>query len=200
VKPALAILAGGASRRLGECKALVDWNGVSSLERMLAAAATFDDGPLVVTGFDHERIRARAPRRLEVLHNANWSAGRLGSLRVARDARPGRDLCVAPVDAPLVSAAVFDALYAQWTELGAPALGWLAPRTDVEPARFGHPVVIGRKLLQKLEALGPDGSLRTLRSLAHPLSSVACDDVAILDDLDTPEDLSLLRRREFGPH
>jgi molybdenum cofactor cytidylyltransferase len=196
-KPALAILAAGASRRLGQCKALVEWNGVTTLERLARAGAGLDARPaLVVSGAHHELIAARAPAGLEVVLNAAWELGRLGSVRAARDARPGCDLCLAPVDTPLVERDVFEQLARAWQAAGAPAEGWLAPRTLEAAPRYGHPVVVGRALLAQLEQLGPGQSLRELRRRAQPLLWVSTASHAILDDLDTPEDLSRLRIRE----
>jgi CTP:molybdopterin cytidylyltransferase MocA len=116
--------------------------------------------------------------------------------------RTGLDLCIAPVDVPLVPASVFETLLRAWTEAGSPARGWLAPAwpppspgPDRLPTRFGHPVVVGRDLLRDLGALGPDVPLRTLREAADPLFSAMVDTPAILDDLDSPEDFSRLRAR-----
>jgi len=196
VKPVLVILAGGASRRLGQCKALVEWNGVTTLEHLARAGAAFDTcAPLVVAGADFARIAARTPQGVECVHNSRWTDGRTSSVLVARDARPGLDLCVAPVDTPLVEPEVFALLAAAWARAGAPQRGWLAPSSTHEPRRFGHPVVIGRALLAELAA---SESLRELRDRAAPLLHAPCDFDSILDDLDTPEDLSRLRRRTAG--
>ena len=62
---------------------------------------------------------------------------------------------------------------------------------------MGHPVVVGRALAQKALELAPDAPLRGLRQSARPLWSLAVPSAAILDDLDTPEDLARLRAR-FG--
>ncbi len=195
--PALAILAAGASRRLGQCKALVEWKGLTTLERLARAGACFASAPpMVVSGAHHEAIAARASAGIEVVRNPAWELGRLGSVRVARDARAGFDLCLAPVDTPLVEREVFEQLARAWREAGAPAEGWLAPCTAGVPPRYGHPIVVGRALLAKLEQLAPSQSLRDLRALARPLLAVVTSSRAILDDLDTPEDLSRLRIRE----
>lgn len=197
MKPALAILAAGASRRLGQCKALVEWSGETTLERLVAAARAFDAvAPLVVTGADHDAISRRLPPGVEVVRNEAWARGRTGSVRCARDARPGFDLCLAPVDTPLVPAEVFDTLLAAWLERDSPAEGWLAPRAATEPARFGHPVIAGRALLARLDELSDDAPLRELRRFASPLWSVPTARSAILDDLDTSADLQHLRSRE----
>lgn len=197
MKPALVILAAGASRRLGQCKALVEWRGRTTLERLSEAARVLDGAPpLVVTGADHERIAARAPRGVELAHNLGWERGRLGSVLVAQRLREGLALCIAPVDVPLVDAPVFELLARRWAELGAPGHGWLAPRSPSAPVRFGHPLVLGPALAARAHELAATSELRALRSWAAPLESVACSSAAIFDDLDTPEDLARLRERE----
>ena len=78
VKPALVVLAAGASRRLGECKALVDLNGSSPLERLLRAGGPASHGPvLVVTGAHHGEIA-------EALAQLRKAPAQRGSTRAAR--------------------------------------------------------------------------------------------------------------------
>jgi len=191
--PDLVLLAAGASERLGTCKALVKLGGATPLERLLRAGAGLDEAPaLVVTGAAHREIARRVPERCEVLFNPEWASGRTGGVALAARHRPGRDLCLAPVDVPLVPAEVFEALAERWAAAGAPERGWLAPRRG---ERHGHPVIVGRALLGELAGFGPDRPLRELRALAVPLLSLEVAAEEILDDLDGPEDLAELRSR-----
>jgi CTP:molybdopterin cytidylyltransferase MocA len=154
--------------------------------------------PLVIAGADHDEIAAAAPRGVEVLFNPDWHTGRTSGVRLAAAHRPGLDLCLAPVDVPLVPAAVFLALRRAWIAAASPTRGWLAPCLASPPGgapRFGHPVVAGRGLLAELGSLAPDDPLRTLRERAEPLFSVSVPHPEILDDLDTPEDFRRLLRR-----
>lgn len=188
------VLAAGESRRLGEPKALARLGARTALEHLLDSLACVDAQPLVVTGAHDAEIRARLPALTPLFH-PRWAEGRTSTLLAARAALPAEDLMIAPVDVPLVSAATCAALAEAWRALGSPALGWLAPRLRSEGA-FGHPVIVGRDLLTRLET---GKELRTLRAHAVPLHSLVVDDAAILDDLDTPAELATLRRRlEFG--
>jgi len=204
MKPALVVLAAGASSRLGRCKALVRLGGATVLERLLAAGACLDaQPPLVVTGADHEAIERAAPAGCRVVHNPRWGEGRSTGLLLAHLMLPERSLCVAPVDVPLVPPELFAALARKWEGLGAPSWGWLAPRLE-RPGhpghgRHGHPVVLGPGLLSRLQSMAPSASLRELRPRAQPLASLACGEVAILDDLDSPRDLELLALRLAPP-
>lgn len=198
--PALVVLAAGASARLGEVKALArlhDRPGGTALELLLAAGASLgDEHPLVVTGRDHAAIAAAAPAGTELRANERWREGRTSSVACAVRYRPGRDLCLAPVDVPLVPAEVFAALARDWERHARPARGWVAPclrRGDAR--RFGHPVILGRELLLELKGFPPDRPLSALRALAEPLLALEVESAAILDDLDSPADLARLRAR-----
>ncbi len=200
MKPAVVILAAGASERLGECKALVDLGGHSAVARLIRAARHAGAEEIcVVSGAHHGRIAAELERTpcepcVQLLYNEGWRAGRSGSLALAAAALPGRALLIAPVDVPLVSGEVFECLLRAWAEADDPPRGWLAPY--VEPGRrHGHPLILGRELAAKLPAAEPRAPLRLLRTLADPLWGLRVSDPAILDDLDTQADLALLRLR-----
>lgn len=196
MKPALVVLAAGASRRLGECKALVELGGSTPLARLLEAGRCLDaTKPLVVAGRHHELLARACPGGVDLVLSERWQQGRTWSALSAAGARPGLDLCLAPVDVPLVPAAVFEGLLTSWLEAGSPAEGWLAPHTG---GRFGHPVIIGRGLWSRLPGLlaqAPQASLRDLRALSPQLLALEVDFSEVLDDLDTQEDLQGLRTR-----
>jgi CTP:molybdopterin cytidylyltransferase MocA len=198
--PALVVLAAGASARLGEPKALARLRsepGGTALELLLAAGAALGDPrALVVSGPDHAAIARSLPAAVEVYVNEDWAAGRTGSVRCAAVLRPGRDLCLAPVDVPLVPAAVFAALASEWERRGRPARGWLAPYVlQAGRQRFGHPVIVGRGLAADLKAFPPQDPLHALRARAAPLLALEVESASIIDDLDTPADLARLRER-----
>ncbi|NOT29945.1 MAG: NTP transferase domain-containing protein [Planctomycetes bacterium] len=197
---ALVVLAAGASARLGEPKALVrlvPGPSGTALEILLAAGAALGDPlPLVVGGAAHAQLSGVVPSGVELVHNRAWSTGRTSSVRCGMELRPGRDLCLAPVDVPLVPAGVFAALGAEWRRQGRPERGWLAPFVErAGVRRFGHPVLVGRGLLLELKAFPPERPLHALRAQASPLLALAVDSEAVLDDLDTPFDLERLRAR-----
>jgi len=210
--PVVVVLAAGASERLGTPKALVrlrDHAPGTPLELLITAARAAFEDVLVVSGAEHDALVAAvaaakvgteaagsAVGTIDVVRNPIWSAGRTGSVLAAHEARRGRDLCIAPVDVPLVSADVFRTLAAAWMESGTPANGWLAPHLGTgKDARYGHPVLLGRELLARLDRDRLDRPLWELRGLAAPLLGVRVEDAGILDDLDTQEDLESLRLR-----
>ncbi|QDV07617.1 molybdopterin-guanine dinucleotide biosynthesis protein MobA [Planctomycetes bacterium Poly30] len=207
---AAVILAGGASSRLGEPKALATIGGATVLARMLAAIAeglTPSKVPaLVVTGAHHGPISAFLStygEEVAVVENRDWASGRTSSVQAAAREREGLDLLLWPADVPLVSPRVLRAIEERWQALQCPATGWLAPLVEAAgrrgegtpPSRYGHPIVIGRELVARVSALSPTEPLRSLRPAADPLAGVRVDEPAVLDDLDTPEDLARLRAR-----
>lgn len=195
---ALVILAAGESSRLGQCKALAPITPRTPLDLLLESGSVLGGPPpLVVTGADHERISAAAGDRAEIASNPDWRAGRSGGVLLAAGLRAGHDLCIAPVDTPLVPAEVFRALEQVWRGAGCPSRGWAAPwvRTGGGERAFGHPIVVGRGLVRRIAEKGPGCPLRELRALADPLLAVEVAASAIRDDLDLPEDLERLRTR-----
>jgi CTP:molybdopterin cytidylyltransferase MocA len=135
-----------------------------------------------------------------VVRNEDWRGGRSGGVLVAALRRPGQDLCIAPVDTPLVPAEVFAALARAWAEAGSPSQGWAAPWVPSGPEvrSFGHPVLVGRDLAPRVAEVGSAAPLRALRALADPLLAVEVAYREILDDLDEPGDLDRLRARSGG--
>lgn len=195
--PALVILAAGASERLGTCKALADLGGTSALAALCANGAALGPAPiLVVVGAHAREIAAALPAGCEACPNPDWSSGRTSSVRAAIRARRGLDLCFAPVDVPLVPAAVFAALAHAWRAAGAPAQGWLAPWVAQGTLRrHGHPVLLGRELCEAILEAPGRAALKEFRSRARPLLGIEVRSPEILDDLDTPADLAEMRRR-----
>ncbi|MFM7283414.1 MAG: NTP transferase domain-containing protein [Planctomycetia bacterium] len=188
--PVLIVLAGGAATRLGSSKAGCDLGGgLTPLDSLLAAGAVLRERALVFGAYAQT-----APVGCELIANPRWSSGRLSSVQAAVARFPGRDLLLAPVDVPLVPAGVFRALLESWQAAAAPAFGWLAPQ-HAGSGRHGHPLLIGRGLLEGLHSADPDRPLKHFRRLAQPCWSLPCHSAAVLDDLDTPEDLATLRAR-----
>ncbi|MDF1800735.1 MAG: NTP transferase domain-containing protein [Planctomycetota bacterium] len=214
--PRILVLTAGASRRLGQPKALVDLPGGAPVVRLVQAALEASaasgnaEAPLVVTGCHHVEIRAALAAGLGqgfveglMVHNTAWEAGRTGGLALAASLAPGRDLCILPVDHPRIGARLLLELFGEWRRRGAPERGWLAPGFGEVPGseaglRPGHPIVIGAKLAAELQELTADQPLRDLRRRADPLWMLPTQDPAVLENLDRPGDLEQIRRADRG--
>jgi CTP:molybdopterin cytidylyltransferase MocA len=156
-----------------------------------------------------------------LLRNSSWELGRTSSIQLSAKACPGRDVLIAPVDHPRINAQLLGLLLEAWKEHGSPARGWLAPyvhsvdslqsdqispHIQAEPApsapgqkHFGHPVILGRGLLDELHQLPPNSALRQLRQVAEPLVGVEVTSTAILENLDTPADLLAIYGADSAP-
>jgi len=180
------LLAAGAGRRFGMPKALVRHQGRLFVEH--AADVLHDAGcapVVVVLGALAEDVRSTAALSgSSLVDNPDWETGMGSSLRVGLAALASSDaaaVVVLPVDTPGVTAAAV----ARFVGMAAPDA--LARATyDGAP---GHPVLIGRNRWADVAAMA-DGDAGARPYLArHPVTLVACEDVAGGADVDRPEDL-----------
>ena len=133
---AAIVLAAGASRRMGEPKQLLRWQGEPLVTR--AARSALQSGAseaIVISGAVREQVEAaleplrrEAGGRLRVVFNAAWQEGQAGSVRAAVEALPAA--CEAalflPVDQPRLPAALLRRLWQRWrggSDLAAVAVG-----------------------------------------------------------------------------
>ncbi|MER7082329.1 nucleotidyltransferase family protein, partial [Saccharopolyspora kobensis] len=110
VEVAGVVLAGGAGRRFGMPKALVEHEGALLVERAARVLADGGCSPvLVVLGAAADEVRERADLSgAAVVLNPDWETGMGSSLRVALDALTSTDAdaaVVLPVDMPGIGAA-----------------------------------------------------------------------------------------------
>ncbi|MFG2193500.1 NTP transferase domain-containing protein [Streptomyces sp. NPDC048639] len=187
------LLAAGGGRRLGgRPKALLDFRGRPLVEH--AARALLDGGcaPVhVVLGAAEDDVRAGAHLPGCVLvPNPDWAEGMGTSLRAGLDSLAGtgaQAVVVALVDQPGIGAdavARVRAAYASPSGLASAAYG----------ERRGHPVLLGADHWPGVgeAATGDRGARAYLRRHEREIDVVDCSDIAAPDDIDTPEDLTLL--------
>ena len=186
------VLAAGESRRMGQPKQLLRWQGEPLVTR--AARIALDSGAsetIVVTGAVGEQVKAAlAPLReaglgrLHVVFNPAWQDGQAGSVRAAVDALPAACEAVLflPVDQPRLPAALLRRLWQAWR--GGSDLAAVA----VDGAVRGAPAVFDRLyfgLLQRVE--GDRGGGALLRQHAAEVEAIETPG-NWLADVDTPED------------
>jgi molybdenum cofactor cytidylyltransferase len=181
MKLVCAILAAGRSSRMGTQKLLLPVDGLSLLERALAAAAAHPAIAVVSPAL----LEHVAPRPgLTVLVNAEPERGMTRSLALADAAVTDRDAALAVLlgDTPLVDA---DLLARVAANLGEADVAY-----PIHEGRPGHPVVFGPRPRAMLAAWPEGDSLRALRDDARwrraPLP-VAGE--APFLDVDAPADL-----------
>jgi molybdenum cofactor cytidylyltransferase len=145
---AAVILAGGASRRMGSPKALVSYQGASFLEHLLSVTRHPAIGVRrVVLGPDADAISQQvtlAPD--EIVINRDWELGQLSSIHAALRSLPEgtQAMLLCPVDHPLVSAALVDALVKTFLETRAPVV------LPMFEGRRGHPVIFAAAVYEEL--------------------------------------------------
>ncbi len=182
MKVAGIVLAAGAGRRFGGAKQLASLDGRPLLAHVLANASALD--PLIVVlGAHAEAIRAAVDLAgVEAVECADWAEGQSASLRAGVAAAGPVDAAVVLLgDMPFVT-----------PEVIAGALDQLTARHDavrtLYAGRPGHPVVLGRRVLEQVATLTGDvGARDLLRSfrVREWEAGQLCDPT----DIDTPEQL-----------
>ncbi len=190
------VLAAGHSRRMGSAKALITLDGVPFVERVVRALLDGGCFPVIVVagvGADHEAAAALAESLgASVVVNEDPRSEQLDSLRLAMGSVPAgaAGVIVSPVDVPLVSASLVDALIAAFEASGT---------TLVLPGRegrHGHPVLFSRALFDELlRGNLPGGARDVVHAHLNEAVVVEIQEEMTLKDVDTPEDLRRVRDR-----
>lgn len=187
VSAAAILLAAGASSRMGESKALLDWGGRPLVAAQVGAlAAAGCDPVIVVLGSQAGAVRRALPSGARWTINGAWREGRAGSIRAGARVAPRHveRVVVASVDQPCSASAVRRTLEA----LAADREARIAvPRHG---GRNGHPPVFDAALLPELRRATERGEgLREVRRRWRERTIfVDVEDPAVLLDLNTPED------------
>ena len=185
------ILAAGESRRMGQPKALLHWNGRTFLESVAmmltnggvdGLIAVLGDAPAAVI-HEVEKIGARR------VDNPEWNTGQFSSLKAAISSLAPETLAavVALVDQPHVPAEVVSSLISEFEASRAPIV------RPVWNGRGGHPLLFSREVFATIRSL-PDSATAfdVVSAFRDRRRDVAAPDGSILDDIDTPEDFTRL--------
>jgi molybdenum cofactor cytidylyltransferase len=189
--PVAVVLAAGASSRMGEAKALLDFHGRPCLELVLASCA---EGGLrrviVVTAPAADAVRARATHpALAVIAAVNPTPerGMLSSLQAGLRALPAgaSAFLIFPVDFPLSPGREVRRLLDAFAARGADQRIFIPSHGR----RRGHPVLVDAALAPELLALPPEATARALMTghASEIVYTEAADD-RVLMDMDTPDD------------
>ena len=184
--PVGLILAAGAGRRFGSTKQLAELRGrpllAHALEAMLAAGL---ERVIVVLGHDAEAIRARVDfGAAEVVIAEDWADGQAASLRRGLAAAGEADAVVITLgDQPFITPQVIRAALDQLD-------GYDAVRALYGDLP-GHPVVLGRAVLDAAGGLRGDQGARELLA-DFRVHQWQAGHLASAVDVDTPEELQAL--------
>jgi CTP:molybdopterin cytidylyltransferase MocA len=181
--PGGLILAGGDGSRFGpKSKLIQDLDGRPLLEYAIGAmsAVVAIDPIIVVLGAHADLIRERVRfGRAESVVCEDWARGMSETLRSGIRALPAADRIIVMLgDSPTITPGVVERFVA--AEPGSRA---------VYHGRPGHPVVLGATQIEALRSHAGDSGARGM--LDGP--EIECSDLCSGVDVDTPEDLELVR-------
>ncbi|GIL11865.1 MAG: MoeA-like protein [Chloroflexota bacterium] len=189
------VLAAGMSRRMGQSKVLLPWEGHKTiieqiLEQLLLAKV---QRITVVTGHKSAEVRPLALRMgAEVVYNPDYASGEmLSSLKVGLRALPPHVSAALVVlgDQPRIQARVIAQVLTAYAE-GAGDI--IAPSYQM---RRGHPILIDRRYWQDILNLPPDGAPRdAIDKYKDRIGYVNVNTDSVLRDIDTPQDYRDERR------
>jgi CTP:molybdopterin cytidylyltransferase MocA len=186
---AVAILAAGESRRMGQPKALLSYHGKTFAEHLVSATRHERVGlTRIVLGAQAEEIRSRLPLDAAwILENPNWQQGQLSSIQAAiRSLPPGEaeGLILCPVDHPLISNFLVAQLIQEFDSTGTQIV------LPIFKGKRGHPTIFRASLFNELLAASPEVGAREV-VWAHPedVTEVETDEEAVILNLNDPETL-----------
>lgn len=188
------ILAAGASRRLGYNKLCLRIDGEPVIRRTVRI---FMDAGIeeitVVTGHERERIEGElAGMPVDFAHNPRHEDGMSASIKAAMATIGRSDLILVHLgDKPLIGHDTIRRVI----EAGNGHKGIVLPSYR---GQKGHPVLVDvRRYLAEIKAITGEGGLRALLAEKEgDILLVEGDEGSILD-LDTEDDLNVLRRRGY---
>jgi CTP:molybdopterin cytidylyltransferase MocA len=175
------VLAAGEGRRFGGTKQLAEVRGRPLLEHALAAVGGLEPR-VVVLGHAAGEIRAAVDLQgATAVVCPEWREGQSASLRCGLAALGDVDAAVVVLgDQPLIGRAAVEAVVAAARE------GEVALRAAYDGTP-GHPVLLGRALLERAAELRGDTGFRELLRDARTIDLTGLADPA---DVDTPDDIA----------
>jgi molybdenum cofactor cytidylyltransferase len=192
---AAVVLAAGASRRFGdETKQLASWDGEPLVRRAARTALAAGCRPVVVVvGHRGAEVAAAvADLAVRIRENGRWEDGQSTSVRAGLaavpDTAPG--VLFVPCDQPRLTVGVLRRL------IGAAGNGEPDAVVPVVAGRRRAPVLFTRRAFGRLATVTGDAGGRQVLDRLDAVHEVSFGDPEPFADVDTPEALDALRRRD----
>jgi molybdenum cofactor cytidylyltransferase len=183
------ILAAGNSRRMGQSKALMEWNGTPFVRVCaLKAISSGLDPILIVAGEKFSQISdCVKDLPVQVIENLDWNEGQSTSLRVGIKSLPKRigGAIFLLVDQPQIPITLIRKLVSEHASTMSTII---LPESG---GRRANPVLFDRKTFQALTEIQGDIGGKVIFS-KFPVHPILWFDESILLDIDTPEDYQKL--------
>lgn len=189
------ILSGGASRRMGTPKALLQFQKETFLDRLIRILSAACDPIIVVVGQHADQIRSGIESGRDVLFadNPDPERGMLSSLQCGLMLVPAaaEAAMFLPVDHPNIQLSTIETLAARFRSDRAPVI------VPTYAGEHGHPVSIARPLIAELLALPPAAKASDVihRHVAQTVY-VPVSDPAVVTDVDDPAAYANLLARQ----
>ena len=179
------ILAAGLSRRMGQSKLLLPWEGRPILRHVVDAALGSQLAPLVVVTGAHAGDVAAVLQGLSIdlVHNPDYTSGLATSLRAGIRAVPKHASAALVMlgDQPRLTGEVIDRLLDAYRQSAAPIVAPFAR------GRRGNPVLFAHSLFPTLLEIEGDAGARAVVETYHDEVLGVEVDAALFEDIDTPE-------------
>ncbi len=183
---AAIILAGGESRRMGVPKALLPYRGKTFVEHLLEVTRHPRVGVTrIVVGAHANEIREKlSAHAVEIVVNADWAKGQLSSIQAGIRSLPdgGNDgMILAPVDHPIVSAALVAQLIEQFDSSGKAIV------LPTYKGRRGHPLIFRASLYPELLAASAEvGARQVVWAHADDVLEVPTEEEGVVLNINDP--------------
>ncbi len=196
------ILAAGASTRMGQPKALLDFDGRTCLDLVLEAVRGYLS-PIVVFGPNHDEIRKRVSLRgVKSMINHDVELGQSHSLKVALmlPSAATEAYLFLPVDYPLIRSSEVGRVVEAYRSNRDSSKAIFIPSHQM---RRGHPVLFRKELAPEFLDLPAKATPRdVINRDPGRIAYVDFPEAYVLMDMDTPEDyvrcLEAYRARQKG--